>query len=104
MSSLEATVVLHLKGCGLNGFEREYRFHPERKWRFDFAWPEQRVALEVEGGAWTRGRHTRSVGFINDCTKYNAATAAGWRVLRVTTDHVASGAYLEQLEVMLESK
>jgi very-short-patch-repair endonuclease len=56
---------------------------PERAWRFDFAWPDQKVALEVEGGAWTRGRHTRGAGFIEDMSKYNKAALLGWRVFRV---------------------
>lgn len=58
---------------------REHRFHSERKWRFDFAWPDQKVALEIEG--W--GRHQTFDGYRKDCEKYNAATLLGWRVLRV---------------------
>lgn len=63
--------------------ETEYRFCDARKWRFDFAWPESRIALEVEGGVWTGGRHTRGSGFIKDMEKYNIAAMLGWRVLRV---------------------
>ena len=66
--------------------EREYRFAPPRLWRFDFAWPTQFVAVELEGGKWTKGRHTRPKGFQADCEKYNAAAIAGWRVLRYTGD------------------
>ena len=66
----------------------EYRFHPTRRWRFDFAWPEHKLAVEIEGGAWTGGRHTRGSGFVGDCDKYNAATILGWRVLRFTTSHL----------------
>lgn len=68
--------------------EREYRFHPSRKWRFDFAWPQSMVAVELEGGVWTMGRHLRGSGFINDCDKYNAAAELGWIVLRYTTQHL----------------
>jgi very-short-patch-repair endonuclease len=60
----------------------EHRFHPERRWRFDIAWPDLKVAVEVEGGVFVRGRHNRPTGFINDCEKYNAAAVMGWRVLR----------------------
>lgn len=63
--------------------EMEYKFHPERRWRFDFAWPDRKVALEVEGGVWIAGRHTRGSGFVKDMEKYNAAATLGWRVLRV---------------------
>ncbi len=62
----------------------EYRFAPPRRWRFDYAWPHHKVALEVEGGVFSGGRHTRGAGFLNDMEKYNAATLAGWKVLRVT--------------------
>ena len=63
----------------------EYRFHPERRWRFDYAWPELgAVAVELEGGTWVQGRHTRGGGFEKDCIKYNAAVLLGWRVLRFT--------------------
>lgn len=63
--------------------EEEFRFHPTRKWRFDFAYPEQKIAVEVEGGTWVGGRHIHPVGFEKDCEKYNAATAMGWKVFRV---------------------
>lgn len=58
---------------------RELAFHPERKWRFDFAWPDAKLALELEG----MGRHQRFLGYQEDCAKYNAAVLLGWRVLRV---------------------
>ncbi len=61
----------------------EYKFHPTRKWRFDYAWPELKIALEVEGGVWSGGRHTSGKGFTADMEKYNAAVASGWAVLRV---------------------
>lgn len=66
-----------------------------RKWRFDYAWIAQRVALEVEGGVWTRGRHTRSAGFLADCEKYNEAAARGWLVLRTTPTLLATRATLD---------
>lgn len=70
----------------------EYRFHPKRKWRFDFAWPTVRVALEVEGGVWTGGRHTRGAGFLRDMEKYNSAAIAGWRVLRCVPSELCTKA------------
>ncbi len=62
----------------------EYRFHPTRKWRIDYAWPLAKVALEVEGGVWTGGRHTRGAGFVRDMAKYNELARAGWRLIRTT--------------------
>lgn len=62
----------------------ELRFHPVRRWRFDFAWPDVRVAVEVDGGVYTYGRHNRPGGFAQDCEKINAAQSLGWVVFRVT--------------------
>jgi very-short-patch-repair endonuclease len=75
-------VSAYFKECGLPEPTTEYKFHSERKWRFDFAWPEFRVALEVEGGIWIGGRHNRGRGFKKDMEKYNSAARLGWRVLR----------------------
>ena len=67
---------------------REYKFSESRRWKFDFAWPERMIAVEIEGGIWSAGRHTRGIGFVLDCQKYNAAAIAGWRVLRYTTSNL----------------
>lgn len=71
-----------LIGANCGFFVEEYVFHPPRRWRFDFAFVGHRLAVEVEGGVWVRGRHNRPQGFIDDCTKYNQAVLDGWRVLR----------------------
>lgn len=75
-----------LKTMELPAPVKEYQFAKDagRKWRMDYAWPEHKLALEVEGGVWTRGRHTRGAGFVKDMEKYNTATSMGWRILRVT--------------------
>lgn len=62
----------------------EYRFAPPRKWAFDFAFPRKLVALEIEGGVWVRGRHTRGSGYIADMEKYSNAAVLGWCVIRTT--------------------
>jgi len=68
---------------------------PTRRWRFDFAWwygpPEVKVAVEVDGGSWIAGRHTRGAGFESDCEKLNEAALAGWKVLRVTPKMIEDG-------------
>jgi very-short-patch-repair endonuclease len=66
----------------------EHRFAAPRRWRFDWAWPEDMLALEIDGGVWTRGRHTRGAGFLRDVEKLNAAAIQGWSVLRTTPDKV----------------
>ena len=65
--------------------EREYRFHPTRKWRADFANVESRTLIEVEGGIYIAGggRHNRAAGFLADLEKYLEAALAGWRVVRL---------------------
>lgn len=66
----------------------EYRFHPVRKWRFDWAWPERKIAVEVDGGVWVQGRHNRGSGYLADMEKLNAAAEAGWRVFRFATGRI----------------
>jgi len=69
----------------------EYRFHPSRKWRFDYSWPDKKIALEVHGGVHVGGRHTRGSGFVKDREKMNSAQLLGWVVLEVTPEHIKSG-------------
>ena len=83
--------------------EREHRFAPPRRWRFDFAWPALGVAIEVDGGVWTQGRHVRPSGFESDVEKLNAAAAAGWRVFRVTSKMLADGSARELAATVLSS-
>ena len=89
-SALEATMAMQLRATGIDML-REYKFHPVRKWRFDFAIPDIRLALEVEGGTWNGGRHTTGAGFMGDCVKYSEAAILGWRVIRVTGSMIKSG-------------
>ena len=79
------------------GMKQEHVFASPRKWRFDLAWPEYRVACEIEGGVWIKGRHTRGKGYEADCEKYSTAAAYGWRVIRVTPGMIASGKALALL-------
>ena len=62
----------------------EHRFHPTRMWRFDYAIPEHRIAIEIDGGVWQQGRHNRPKGYIADLDKFNHAATLGWRVLKFT--------------------
>ena len=62
----------------------EHRFHPTRMWRFDYALPSHRIAIEIDGGVWIEGRHNRPKGYIADLDKFNHAAALGWRVLKFT--------------------
>lgn len=97
MSAGEETFALQLRAHRIAGFEREFVFASPRRWRFDFAWPDQKKAVEIEGGTWSAGRHTRGSGFAADCQKYNAAAKLGWLVYRFTTEMVKSGEAIEMM-------
>lgn len=78
---------------------REYRFAaPARQWRLDGAYVAPKIAIEIEGGIWIDGRHTRGAGYENDCEKYNLAAVLGWLVLRFTMDMVSDGRALTYME------
>lgn len=83
---------------------KEFKFHPTRRWRFDYALPEHKIALEVEGGVWTGGRHTSPKGFLGDMEKYNTATLMGWRVFRTTPQELYSASTLAMLREAIENK
>lgn len=102
-SAIEETFARQLADLGIVGWERELRFHPERMWRFDFAWRAVKVAAEVEGGSFMggkkcetcghrpMGRHHSVQGHAADCEKYNAAACLGWRVLRFPSKEIGTG-------------
>ena len=91
---------------------KELQFCPTRRWRFDYAIPDYKIALEVEGGAFKKrryidgdgdlvttigGRHNSAKGFLADMEKYNTATVLGWRVLRTIPDALLSGDTLDMI-------
>jgi len=69
----------------------ELLFYPRRRWRLDFAWPANMIALEVHGGIHSGGRHTRGRGFVEDRAKMNEAALLGWTVIEATPEHIKSG-------------
>lgn len=82
VSKLEKKFLEEWEKTGLPLPTAEYRFHPVRRFRADFAWPELRLLVECEGGTWNGGRHVSGSGFADDCEKYNAAVELGYFVLR----------------------
>ena len=90
MSALERRFLLCWRAVGGPPLVVEHRFLDKRKWRFDFAHPETRIAIEIEGGAWSGGRHTRGAGFITDAEKYNTAALWGWTVFRLPSPLVGT--------------
>ena len=98
VSHLETLLLDQLALAGFPAPEREVSLVPGRRFRCDLVWRPQRLVCEVEGGVWTGGRHTRGAGFTRDCEKTNELTLLGYRVLRITAEHIRSGQALAWLE------
>jgi len=88
LSKAEDDFEAFLKGSELHNFVREWKFHPVRRWRFDFADPTILLAIEIDGGTWVQGRHNTGAGYAKDAEKYNEAIRLGWAVLRFTPQMV----------------
>ena len=101
-SQAEAMFEMHLKLYQVPGYTTEFRFDPERKWRFDFAWIHAMLAVEVEGITYDSGRHQRKDGFEKDLEKYEAAMLAGWTVYRCSPTMIKSLRAIEVTMKMLE--
>ena len=84
-SRLEARFLRLWQAASGPPLEREILFHPERRWRADFAHVPSRVLFEIDGGIFSNGRHTRGAGFAADCEKHLAAWLLGWSVVRLTS-------------------
>ena len=122
ISKLEDQLAFQILAAGLLTPMREYRFAaylvggPGRglrdrlsekglkDWRFDFAWPDSKIAVEIEGGGWSNGRHTRGKGFAGDLQKYNAAMQHGWTVYRCDASLIKSGKALITIEKLLSNE
>ncbi len=99
------------QSAGLPLPEPEYRFHPTRRWRFDYGWPHHLVALEIEGIVYPKkgsgdyragGRHASVKGLRGDVEKYLAAAELGWTVIRVLPEHIENGRALSVMEAWLQ--
>jgi len=86
------------------GWTREYKFHPERDWRFDFAWTEIKLAVEVDGAIWIKGGHNTGVGRTNDMEKDEAALLNGWTVYRCSPEMVKKGHAIDTIKKLINLK
>jgi len=120
MSAAEELLALQLRAEKIP-FVREYRFAAlasggtgkglrERlaqaglkDWRMDFALINHKLAVEVEGGAWTNGRHTRGKGFSEDLIKYDAAMRLGWNVYRCDPNMIKTGKALQSIQIIISA-
>lgn len=106
---LEIALLNQLRAIKAPKPQVQYKFHPTRGWRFDFAWPEGKIAAEVDGATWRRdedgkpmaGGHTSGSGYQKDCIKGNEAVALGWRVLHFTSDMIRDDSAAFMIERVL---
>lgn len=90
-SDLADLLLLHIRASRLPVPIRDYRAIPDRKFLIDLAWPERKLSVEVDGGEFMRGRHSRGAGMASDCEKANLLVLAGWKCLRFTGGQVKDG-------------
>lgn len=111
-STLEETLAWQIRVCGLPDPKRQYRFG-DRKWAIDFAWPDHKLAVELEGGIFRSlgrkanprgGWHQSIQRYLSDMEKHNALNIAGWTLLRYAADRVENGDALMEIESVLKGK
>jgi len=102
-SNLEELLLLLIRAEGLPEPEREYRFHDTRRWRLDFAYPDKKIGIEVQGGTYIRGAHSRGTGLERDYEKYNQAQVLGWDVYQFSRKMIESGEAIETIRRVLEA-
>ena len=93
-------VKAYFKECGLPEPVFEFKFHPTRRWRFDLAYPESKLYIEVQGALFTGGRHTRGAALVKEYEKINNATILGWRGLFVLPNEICM---METVEMIREA-
>lgn len=81
--------------------EKEVRFHPERKWRLDFAWPARRIGVEYDGIMFRTVGHNSLGGILRDAEKINEAQRLGWRVFRANAKNVKDGSFFTLIDQVL---
>lgn len=102
-SNLEESLALQLRALKIE-YEREYVFHPTRRWRFDFTIPELKIFAECQGGIWTKGGHSTGTGIQNDYDKFNAAMMLGWTGGLFSAKAIKSGEALETIQTLIEMR
>ncbi len=91
VSSPEELLAFQLRAAQAPAFERQFRIHPQRRFRCDFYFPGARLAVEVDGGGFIGGRHSRGAGIESDCEKSALIALLPARLLRVTPRQVRDG-------------
>ena len=97
-SHLELDLLQQIKLCKIKEPIVEYKFSQSRRWRVDMVWLDEKLAVEVEGAIWVKGRHIRPKGFLADCEKYNELALKGFRLIRVCREHIKNGMAIDWIE------
>ena len=100
-TEVEDLLESQMQEAGLAGFVREYQAIEGRRFKWDFAFVEDRLLIEVQGAVWVKGGHSTGVGITRDCEKFSIASANKWFTIPVTTDHVKNGKALEWIKQFL---
>jgi hypothetical protein len=99
-----ATLFAVCVGDGLPEPAIDARWHPTRRWEWDLSWPEYKVALEVQGGLYTGGKHVRVAGYLNDVAKLNEGQLLGWLVLWCVPRQLDDGTALALIRAALKAR
>lgn len=102
----EEAMAFWCRTLGLPPWVRNFKFHPQRKWEIDFAWPHERIGAEIDGGLYQPGggAHSRPENILRDIEKHNALIVLGWHVMRFTPQMVQRGKAAQELEVLFRSR
>lgn len=103
-SALELRLLVRIRAYGLPEPARQFKAVPTRRWKWDFAWPQYRVLVEVQGAVWQQGRHTRGHGYGKDREKSATAQLLGFLALEFTSDQVDSGVAVEMIAAALRQR
>ncbi len=104
MKIAAATFDAFCAAFGIPAAQAEYVFAPPRRWRFDYCWTKYKVALEIQGGLFSHGRHTRGAALLKEHEKLNAAACKGWRILYCIPKDVQNGSVFSLIKKALEAK
>lgn len=77
--------------------ERYSRSKRSKRYRLDFAHPDSRIGIEIQGGVYNRGRHVTGSGYERDCKKYNLAYTSGWTIFLLTSTMAKDSAWLAMI-------
>ncbi len=95
----DQSLQIQIKGGRFPAPQTEFVFHAKRKWRLDYAWPHERIALEIDGGIWMgKGAHAGGTAISRDMEKHNEAALLGWLVLRATPSQIVKGEAFDLLQ------